>query len=277
MTDTTGTCWRRRWPRTGALAATIAVAAALAVTGRAHAQGDGELQDPRFDAADEEVEVGWRGNADFGFTLTEGNSQTTSLSLGARAVHRGPRSRWTADGNLVRTTTDGEEVANRGDLSAQYDWFPTARVYLFTRGAASYNEPAGLDLRLSPAAGLGYQLLERERTGLSVEGGGSWIRDEFADGSSSEGTYLVASESFYLRLAEDTDVTQSLTWRPNTGDFGDFLLGAEVTLSTMITEALGLQVSFRDQFDSEPFVDPETGQQRRENDLTFVTGVTFRF
>ena len=268
----------RRWMAAAMAVAALAAATALVLPAPAAAQAGPSSDAPGFAPDDgEEPELGWRGNADLGFTLTEGNSETTSLSLGARTVWRGTGSRWTFDASLVRTTTDGEEVANRGDVSGQYDWFATGRTYLFGRAAASYNEPAGIDLRLSPAAGVGWQALEREGLELSLESGASWIRDEFSDGSSSEDVFLVASETFFLRLAEDTDLSQTLTWEPNTTDFGDFLLEGEVALSTMITEALGLKVSLRDQYDSEPFVDPATGEQREENDLTFVTGVTYRF
>lgn len=263
----------RRGGRVGTKSATIpaallaaATALGLLVPAPAAAQDGGD-----------EPELGWRGNADLGFTLTEGNSETTSLSVAARVARRLEGSRWTADASLVRTTTDGEVEADRGDVSLQYDWFASDRSYLFARAAASYNEPAGIDLRLSPAAGMGWQALERPGAALSVEGGVSWIRDEFADGSSAEDVFLVASESFYLQIADDTELSQTLTWEPNTSDFGDFLLEGEVALSTMITEALGLKVSLQDQYDSEPFLDPTTGERREKNDLTFLTGITFRF
>lgn len=244
----------------------LAAALALLAAGPAAAQEDGE-----------EPEPGWRGNADLGFTLTEGNSETTSLSAAIHAAWRREAGRWSLDGSLVRTTTDGEEVANRGDAGLQYDWFAGERTYLFTRAGVSYNEPAGLDLRLSPAAGVGWRALEREGLELSLEGGASWIRDSFADGSTTEDLSLLAAESFYLQLAEDTDLVQTLTWQPSTEGVDDYLLEGEIALSTMITEAVGLKVSLRDQFDSEPFVDPVTGEQREKNDLTFVTGVTYRF
>lgn len=264
--------------RPAAPAIGLLAALALAAAAPAAAQEDPRETRPGFaaDGADE-PELGWRGNADLGFTLTEGNSETTSLSLAARGAWRLEGSRWTADASLVRTTTDGEEEADRGDVSLQYDWFASDRSYLFARAAASYNDPAGIDLRLSPAAGVGWQALERPGAALSVEAGASWIRDEFSDGSSAEDVFLVASESFYVRLADDTELSQTLTLEPNTADFGDFLLEGEVALSTMITEAVGLKVSLQDQYDSEPFLDPATGERREKNDLTFVTGATFQF
>ncbi len=269
-----------RTPAVGAAAALAAAALAMASLAPAPAAAQAGPSEASPGFADEQGEappLGWRGDADLGFTFTEGNSETTSLSLAARAVRRGEGDRWTLEGGLVRTTTDGEVEADQGDLAVQYDWFAAGPTYLFGRAAASYNEPAGIDFRLAPAAGVGWQALERERMELSLEGGASWIRDGFADGTTAEDFFLVASESFHLRLAEDTELTQALTWEPNTSDFGDFLLDAEVKLSTMITETLGLQLTLRDQYDSEPFEDPATGERREENDLTFVTGVTFRF
>lgn len=268
----------RRPRRAGTGAPWAGLAALLAATlATAPAAG----QAPPLDAAPgfrdaEEAAPGWRGNADFGFTLTDGNSETTNLSLAARVEWRMERSRWTGEGSFLRATDQGEETANRGEGIVQYDYFPSQRVFFFGRGAASFNAPAGLDLRLSPAAGLGYQVLDREDMELTVQAGGSWIRDEFTDGTSDEAAHAVASESFRYALSETADLQQSLTYEPKVEELADYLLRTEVSLSAMITEALGLKVTFRDEYDSRPF-DPATGEAREKNDITFVTGVTYRF
>lgn len=220
--------------------------------------------------------TGWRGNADFGYTLTAGNSETTNLSLAARVVRRWERSRWSGDAGFLRATDEGEETASRGEASVQYDYFPSERVFFFGRTSVSFNEPAGLDLRLSPAAGVGYQVLERERVELTLQGGASWIRDEFTDGTSDEAVHAVLSEAFRFVLSETADLQQTLTYEPKLEDLEDFLLRTEVSLTAMITDALGLKVSFRDEFDSRPF-DPAVGEEREKNDITLVTGVTYRF
>lgn len=224
-----------------------------------------------------ERELGWRGSADLGFTYTEGNSETSNLSVAGRLVHKAPVQRWTFSLSFLRASADGEETANRGETSAKYDYFPAPRFFFFGRGAASFNEPAGLDLRLAPAVGAGYQLVTTGRTSLSGEAGVSWIRDAFADGTSDEAVHAVVSESFTLAVSETTDLEQSLSYQPKAADFGDFLLAGEASLTTMISDAVGLKVTVRDEFDSEPFVDPGTGVQREENDFTFVTGVTYSF
>ncbi len=262
----------RRRRVTGAGIAVLLAGALVPAPGAA--QEDPLDRAPGFEPG--EGETGWAGNADFGFTLTEGNSETTNLSLAGRVVWRWERSRWTGGLNFLRATDEGEETASRGEASLQYDYFPSRRVFFFGGTSASFNDPAGLDLRLSPSIGVGYQALEEESLALTVQAGGSWIRDEFADGTSEEAVHAVLSEAFSLSLSETADLQQSLTYEPKVEDLEDFLLRAEVSVSAMITDAVGLKVSFRDEFDSRPF-DPAAGETREKNDITFVTGVTYRF
>lgn len=230
----------------------------------------------RFAGA-QEAESGWSGNADLGLTLTRGNSETTNLSLGASLVRRLPAQKWSLNGTFVRATTDGEETANRGDARLQYDYFPDRRFFFFARAAGGFNRPAGIDLRLSPGAGVGYELVATERVQLDVETGGTWIRDEFLDGSSQEDLFLSLSQSFNWTVSETTDLEQHVVYEPNSAALDDYHLTGELAVSSMITGALGLKVKVRDEFDSEPFVDPDTGVQREKNDLTLVTGLTLKF
>lgn len=226
--------------------------------------------------ADEE-EPGWTGSADLGFTLTQGNSETTNLSLGANLVHETERRKWTFQGSYLRASTDGDETANKGEALGQFDYSPSDRFFFFGRTSVGFNRPAGIDRRLAPGLGLGYRVLDRERAELSVEGGARWIQDRFVDGTTDEAVYASLEESFSLVVNNTTNLAQSLAYTPKAEDFGEFLLEAEVKLTTSITEALGLRVSVRDDYDSAPFVDPATGEEREKNDLTFVTGVTYSF
>lgn len=261
-------------PGSAAVLALGAVVALALAAGPAAAQEEPDAASPGFER--EDAPMGWRGNADFGYTLTRGNSETTNLSLGARAAWRSERSRWTGDANYLRATDDQETTASRGEAAAQYDYFPTERMYFFGRGAASFNEPAGLDLRLAPSAGVGYQLLEEEQVELNVETGAGWIRDEFADGTSDAAANAVLSQAFRYALSETAELQQSLSYRPKLDAFGDYLLSGEVSLSASVIGGLGLQVTFRDEYDSRPF-DPATGEEREQNDITLVTGLTYKF
>lgn len=255
-----------------------AVLVSLAVGAPAiSAQTASDLGSDGFREQEDDPDLGWRGSADLGFTLTDGNSETTSLSLGGELDYRLARQRWAFNGSYVRASTDGEETANKGDAELMYEYFPGPRFFFFGKAGAGFNAPAGLDLRLAPGAGVGYRVVDRERLTVSVETGGEWTRDEFEDGTSDEAVRLSAAESASWDLSETTSVVQAVTYRPEAAQLDDFLLDGRISVTTRIVEGLGLKVTFRDQYDSEPFVDPDTGEQRAKNDITFVTGLTYQF
>lgn len=260
--------------RLSALACVAALALA-ADPGPAAAQDlpDGDFSSPQAS----EEELGWGGTADFGFTVTSGNSETTNLSLAARATREFTRQRLTLSGNYLRTTEQGEEVANRGQLGASYRYFPNERFYLTGRTTGSFNEPAGLELRLSPGLGAGYVLARGGSYQLSTEGGATWIRDAFVDGTSTTSFYYALAESFTLEVSENTTLDQELRYNPRAGDLSDYLLHAEATLTTQITDAIGLRVRVVDDYDATPFQGAPGEPPAEKNDLTFVTGVSFQW
>lgn len=235
------------------------------------------LLSPRLARAqDSQPDLGWKGNAGLGFTLTEGNSQTSTLSTSANVIDREPRHKWTFSGSYVLSHADGDQTANKGSGLVQLDVFPDHRFFVFGKFSGGFNKPAGLDLRLAPGAGAGYTLVESDRASLSLEAGGNWIRDRFANDSTDQAFYGSAGENFSLEVSETTDLVQSLQFNPRAEDLSNYLLHGELTLNTKITELLGLQVSFLDDFDSTPFVDA-SGVRRKKNDVTFVTGLSFKF
>lgn len=226
--------------------------------------------------ANEEDERGWRGSAELGVTFTEGNSETTNLSLGSEAIHRRERTRWTFSAGLLRATADGEETANRGHLSAQHDFFPVSRWFVFARARAEYNRPAAVLRRLTLGLGTGYVFVETERVRLSGELGSDLISERFPGDSTSEAFFGSFGERFELTVSETSRILQSLTVQPKFEDPGNFLGRGEATLTARVIGALGLRVGMVGEYDSSPFVDEE-GIRREKLDLTFRTGLAYEF
>ena len=221
--------------------------------------------------------TGWHGNADLGFTLTAGNSRTTNLSVGGRVAYLLPRQAWTLGAQYLRATTEGDETANRGSGQLQYDYYPTPRFFVFARGRVGFDKPAGLSRRIAPAAGAGYRFVASDRVTLSVDVGGSWIQDRFVNDSTDAAVHAAVGQNLAWSISETTDLTQSLSWNPKVEDFGQYLVHGEVGLTTRIIGGLGLNVDLQDDYNSDPFIDPDTGESRKKNDLTLVTGLSYKF
>ena len=244
------------------------------------AAGPSSAQDaaptPAPGAADEDAHP-WRGSADLGLTVTDGNSESLSLSLGAQASRRFDRERLAFSGSFIRTTEDGEEVANQGSFQAGFDYFAGERFFLASMFRAEFNDPAGLSRRLAPGLGLGYELLDSERLSLSVQAGGNWIQDHFVNDSTADAVYVSFRQNFQLAINETTRLNQELRYNPRASDYSDYLLHGEATLTTEISDLIGLRVTLRDDYDSTPFPGGPGEPAREKNDLTFITGVSFQF
>lgn len=253
----------------------VLVAAALLSPDPAAAQ---DLPDGGFSSQDAaEKELGWGGSADFGLTITSGNSETTSISVGANATREFVRQRLSFSATYLRTTDEGEEVAHRGEAGTSYRYFPSGQFYFTARGSGSFNEPAGLDLRLSPGVGAGYVVAQGENYQLSAESGANWIRDAFVDGTTTTAFYYALAQSFSLQVSETTSLEQELRYNPKADDFSDYLLHGQATLTTQITDAIGLRVTVIDDYDATPFQGAPGEEPAEKNDLTFITGVSFQW
>lgn len=225
----------------------------------------------------EEQEGPWSGNADLGVTVTEGNSETMSVSLGFRADREVETQKLSFAASYLRTTEEGEQIASRGEAGVKYDYFPNDRFFFYGRTAAATNEPAGLDLRLSPGAGVGYVFVDSERITLAGETGGNWIREDFVAGSATTSVFFSAAQRLDVEINERTTLSEEVRYNPNASEFSDYLLHAEVTLATMISQAIGLRVTAIDDFDATPFQGGEGREAAEKNDFTLITGVTFTF
>lgn len=225
----------------------------------------------------EPIEDPLTGDATFGLTVTEGNSETLSLNFAGRIAYEIRQHTWSIDGQILRTR-DGDELrANRGSLMTRYGFEPSERFFLSSQFRASYNRPAGIERRLAPGLGFGYDVLRGEFTRLSVDAGMNWVGERFTDDTRESSLYFNLEQEFRLRVNETTDLEQRLAYSPRPDDLGDYLIHASLALTTRVWKFLGVKTQISDDYDSTPFVDPDTGEARSRNDLTFITGLNVSF
>ncbi len=163
-------------------------------TGVAEAPGDGALglaaeagAEPRTVALAEVAalnppvrpRVSYRGNVQVGLASTRGNSDTASTHLAGELTVRAGRGRYTLDAALNRTEDRGEATSSNTTLSAEYDRFYGERWYLNASLLAAEDEFKDLELRTAVGIGVGYQVLDTDRTSLAAELGVSQVEQDF--------------------------------------------------------------------------------------------------
>jgi putative salt-induced outer membrane protein YdiY len=220
----------------------------------------------------EQEESPWSTSIGFGYTTTRGNSETDNVALTYQTIYAKARSKWSSLANLTYTTTDGERAANKGGFKTQYDFIPSERIFYFAQVGIEYDEFAELDLRTSPGGGVGYILMKEEEASLSVSAGANLVTDFFSDDTKDTRGMLAISQDYERKITSTSSVYQNFNIQNNFEDFGDYLIGAEISLTTMVSEKLSLKASFIDKYDSTPF-----SEDLKKNDITFLTSLNYSF
>ncbi len=217
----------------------------------------------------------WTGSLDVGLTLTSGNSNTSSVSVGLDVKYELANHRFTLKSTLVHQTddpkTDTADVSvNKGNATLQYVLKPGKKLFYLARIAFSYDIPAGLDRQWAPGIGAGYALIKSSRVEFTPTLGASWISRTFIDDSTSTGVYADLGESFTLKIREHTEFTQSFTYSPLLNDLANNIIHFDAAINSKFASWVGLKLTLIYNYNSRPFTDDD-GNVREKGDLTFLT------
>jgi putative salt-induced outer membrane protein len=185
----------------------------------------------------------WTGKGNVGASFASGNSENQSASAAIELKDKvdqwthtvGFAGNYGNDGNI--TTAQRWEV--RGQT--QYDF--TQRAYWF--GAARYEDDrfSSYDFQASLSGGLGYKIIDTDRTKFWVQGGPGYRYAELqGTGESEDGVIFRGDLGFEHQITETTKIVERFL--VETGSSNTYLqndLGLEVTISG----ALGLRVGYQ--------------------------------
>lgn len=133
----------------------------------------------------EEVAKLWKttGGINVGATRTTGNTKTTVLHADGQITAKRGTTRYTGRGEInYRKETEGDET-NNALLQLKHDHFFTKTWFFYTNGEVQHDSEKSLRLRTSLGTGTGYQIYETDRTDLSIEGGLSYVNEDYTAGS----------------------------------------------------------------------------------------------
>lgn len=115
-----------------------------------------------------------------GGSFASGNSDAQSVHLDGEWVARNPTHRVTLGGELNEASQDGVDTASNWRLGLKYDHFVNARTYFYANTRFDHDGQADLDLRSTIGGGVGRQILDRDDLKLSIEGGLSLVKEDYA-------------------------------------------------------------------------------------------------
>lgn len=230
-------------------------------------------------AQDVDTTANWTGEGAFNAGYTTGNTETTDIGLTLKLDReQGP---WAVglEASADFGETDGVETRNRWGLGFQLDRQINDKLYGFGRLSYEQDEFSGFESRAFVGAGLGYAVLEGERTQWSIEGAPGLRIDEVAPTFDANGLLLTegtTEESFSVRGASNfahqfndmvafTNDT-AVTWAD---------VSTQITNSAAITAQLTERISGRVSYDVRFDTDPPEGFE--DTDTALKLGIVYAF
>jgi putative salt-induced outer membrane protein len=206
----------------------------------------------------------WTGRGELGASLASGNSENESVNAAFEVSNA--YDQWTHTlGFAGNYGSDGNDTtAQRWELRGQSDYKFTDRAYAFGAGRYEDDKFSAYDYQSSLAVGLGYRLIDEERTKLWVQGGpgyrfaerrgecldvnppdNAYDCNKYGPGESENSLIFRGDLGFDYQFTDTTKLVERFL--VETGSDNTYLqndLGVEVTITGAFALRVGFQVRY---------------------------------
>jgi hypothetical protein len=217
----------------------------------------------------------WAGALDSGISLSKGNADTVTYSLGMNATRTTPRDKISVyvTSLYARNNTTGESLttANAKRGGARYDINLSKRIFVFGLGELESDEFQDLDLRLVLGGGAGWHAYKSERALFDVFGGGSLDKEYFTGSLRRTSGEALIGQEFAYRFSGRTWFKEKAVYYPNLSESGEYRFLFDASAQTALKTWLGWHVTFSNRYLSNPVFG------KKSNDMLLTTGLRLTF
>lgn len=155
----------------------------------------------------------WSGKVSAGLSVQSGNTNQKDFTALTSLMRETALTRATAQYNGAISSANGASTANNHRVNVKGDLFLTRRFYVTLLSFEYYTDFfQNIDLRLVPAAGIGYALVDTGRFDIDVElaVGATYTRDVTPPPLTTVRDRTIGSIIF--RTTFDSDITERIEW-----------------------------------------------------------------
>lgn len=162
-------------------------------------------------AAENQTELGWKGEAELGFISTSGNTNTETLNAKAKVSHEREKWKHTVVAEATRASDNEVITAQRYFLSGKTDYKYSKRSYIF--GLLNYEDDrfSGYDYQASLIFGYGRKLINKDTLKLDAELGLGTRHNETDEGEKSDEGVLYGAMELDWKISKSASFNEKLT------------------------------------------------------------------
>lgn len=214
---------------------------------------------------------GWDGSFEVALSGSEGNTEEFDVRIGVALERLTSTMETRVNASYLYGTDDGQESENEARLGLINDWLTDTPWRYFLTGVVDYDEFENWDIRTQAFGGVGYALIDDERTDLLLRAGIGGSR-EFGGSDNKIRPEALLGFNFEHRFNDDHKVYSTFYWLPEIEDIGPYRFEATAGYEILLDadNNMRFRVGLTDSYDSTP-----NGAKR--NDLDYYAGIVFDF
>jgi len=216
--------------------------------------------------------VSKRFRANVGYNLSDGNTNTEDIYADAEFVARTIDNRYTIGARYKRSENENVKTEDNAFGYMKYDHFFTKKWYGYANATGEQDEFKDLDLRTTFGAGAGYQFIESERTNLSLEGGLSYVDENYIvneDNSFAAGRWGLRFDHFIL--PKSLQYFLSHEGLQSVEDSDDLLLSTQTGFRVPFYKNLNITAQFNWDYDKSP------SPGKKESDYMYIFSIGYQW
>jgi len=216
---------------------------------------------------------GWVGSASAGLTLTQGNSDTSTINAAYELKHdSGGPIVLKSNGLLVWGEAEEVKTSDRLSLDGRVERKLSDRTAVFGQALYLRDHFKSIDYLVSPTAGLTRSLVKNERTELAVDGAVGAVFEQNPGLELQKDGAVVAGQQLSHKLTATTEFKEKIAALWKMDDFDDALYTFGAGIAASITAATQMKVEFLDTYKARP---PLPSVQK--NDIAVLVSFVYKF
>lgn len=217
----------------------------------------------------------WQGNVIAGALFARGNTFADQVNIEFNLLRRTEEDRWTFSGGYhfgrERSPDTGAKTTTTDNWFAtgQYDHFFTPKLYGFAGLRYEHDRIADLDVRLTPAVGLGYQWIDQPDLTFNTEAGLAYVWEKFEDDTTNDNIALKLAYHLTKKF-DKIALFHNLEYYPSIERIDDYLIITDAGIRADITTRIFAQYKIEWRYDATPASD------NSRSDLRHIIGLGWK-
>lgn len=216
---------------------------------------------------------GWTGSIGAGLAATKGNTDTSTVNVGADVLRDyGTDVLFKATGLLLKGSNNGVSNVDRSQGDARVDYRLSPRLSAFGLTTFARDNFKAIDYLLAPTAGLSYKVVALPRTEWTVDGSAGVVFEKNKGLDVDTSGAIIAAEKLVHKLGEKSKFTHAATGLWKLKDFDDAFYTVSAGLLTSLAGNFDLKTEFLSTYKNKL-----TNTALKKADQAIVVSVVYKY